>query len=113
MNKKEYINYVSMLVTSQFLTHAINNWFDNNEPDIHVIIGNNSLKMAKEIKQCNDPWIEKHPTVGIIAWNGKNQFQVIKHCKINYSLAQNDLTTLAKGMISSLSRDMKKLLEGA
>ena len=71
------------------------------------------LKMAKKIKKCNDPWIEKHPTVGIIAWNGKNQFQVIKHCKINYSLAQNDWTTLAKGMISSLSREMKKLLEGA
>ena len=71
------------------------------------------LKMAKEIKKCNDPWIEKHPTVGIIAWNGKNQFQVIKHCKINYSLAQNDWTPLAKGMISSLSKEMKKLLEGA
>lgn len=42
MNKKEYVNYVSMLVTSQFLTHAINNWLDNNEPDIHVRIGNNS-----------------------------------------------------------------------
>lgn len=42
MNKKEYVNYVSMLVTSQFLTHAINNWLDNNEPDIQVRIGNNS-----------------------------------------------------------------------
>ena len=42
MNKKEYSNYVNMLVTSQFMTHAINNWLDNNKPDIHVRIGNNS-----------------------------------------------------------------------
>ena len=71
------------------------------------------MEMAKKIKNSNDPWLKKHPKVGIIGWDGKNQFQIIKHCKINYSLAQNDWTTLAKGMISSLSKEIKKLLEGA
>lgn len=71
------------------------------------------LKMAKEIKKCNDPWIEKHPTVGIMGWNGKDSFKTIKLCKIDYEIPANDWTTLAKGMISSLSKEMKKLLEGA
>ena len=71
------------------------------------------LKMAKEIKACKDSWLEDHPTVGIIGWDEKKTFKVVKRCKINYSLAQNDWTTLAKGMISSLSKEMKKLLEGA
>ena len=71
------------------------------------------LEMAKEIKKCNDPWIEKHPTVGIMGWNGKDSFKTIKLCKIDYEIPANDWTTLAKGMISSLSREMKKMLEGA
>ena len=71
------------------------------------------LKMAKEIKACKDSWLEDHPAVGIIGWDEKKTFKVVKRCKINYSLAQNDWTTLAKGMISSLSKEMKKLLEGA
>ena len=70
------------------------------------------IEMARKIRSINDPWLEKYPQVGIIGWDGKDSFKAIKHCKINYSLAQNDWTTLAKGMISSLSKEMKKLLEG-
>ena len=66
------------------------------------------LKMAKEIKGSNDSWLKAHSTVGIIGWDEKTKFKVIKHCKINYSLPQNDWISLAKGMISSLSGEMKK-----
>ncbi len=66
------------------------------------------LKMAKEIKERNDSWIKSHPAVGIIGWDEKETFKVVKHCQINYSLPRNDWMTLAKGMISSLSGEMKK-----
>lgn len=68
------------------------------------------LKMAKEIKGSNDSWIKSHPAVGIIGWDEKETFKVVKHCQINYSLPRNDWMTLAKGMISSLSNKMKRLV---
>lgn len=65
------------------------------------------LEMAKRIKTCNDSWLENHPTVGIIGWDEKNTFKVVKRCKIKYLLPENDWMTLAKGMISSMSKEMK------
>lgn len=65
------------------------------------------LEMAKKIKTCNDPWLENHPTVGIIGWDGEKTFKVVKRCKINYLLPRKDWMTLAKGMISSMSKEMK------
>lgn len=65
------------------------------------------LEMAKRIKTCNDSWLENHPTVGIIGWDEKNTFKVVKRCKIKYLCLKNDWMTLAKGMISSMSKEMK------
>lgn len=51
---------------------------------------------------------KKHPKVGIIGWDGKESFRAIKMCKINYQIPINDWMTLAKGMISSMSKEIKK-----
>lgn len=66
------------------------------------------MEMAKKIKNSNDPWLKKHPKVGIIGWDGKESFRAIKMCKINYQIPINDWMTLAKGMISSMSKEIKK-----
>jgi hypothetical protein len=66
------------------------------------------MEMAKKIKNSNDPWLKKYPKVGIIGWDGKESFRAIKMCKINYQIPINDWMTLAKGMISSMSKEIKK-----
>lgn len=66
------------------------------------------IKMAEKIKVTNDSWLKDNPDIGIIGWDGKDSFKIIKRCKINYSLPANDQTTLAKGMIESMSKELRK-----
>ena len=70
------------------------------------------IEMARKIKSINDSWIEKYPQVGIMGWDGKDSFKVIKLCKINYEIPINDWMTLAKGMLSSMSKEMKATIKG-
>ena len=51
--------------------------------------------------------------VGIIGWDGKDSFKIIKRCKIKYRIPNNDWITLAKGMILELSNAMKEQLKGS
>lgn len=67
------------------------------------------MKMARKIKDSNDYWLADHPSVGIMGWDGKTTFRVIKQCKPNYLIPDNDWKQLAKGLISSLSRDVKDM----
>lgn len=63
--------------------------------------------MAEKIIKTNDSWLEKYPDVGIMAWDGKESFRIIKRCKINYgSLPVNDWKTLAQGMLLKMSEYM-------
>lgn len=71
------------------------------------------LEMAMKIKKRNDCWISQHPTVGIMAWTGEDNFKIIKRCKEKYDVKDNDWHTLAKGMMSSLSQELKTLREPA
>lgn len=66
------------------------------------------MQMAKEIKQTQDPWLKDHQSVGIIGWDGKNHFKIIKFCKKKYFLPHDDWRMLARGMIVSLSKEVKK-----
>ena len=67
------------------------------------------MKMARKIKDSNDYWLADHPSVGIMGWDGKTTFRVIKQCKPNYLIPDNDWKQLAKGLISSLSRGVKDM----
>ena len=68
------------------------------------------ISMAYKIKQNNDPWLINNPTIGIIGWDGKDTFKVIRRCKINYQLSKEDWIVLAKGMILKLSNLYKENL---
>ena len=67
------------------------------------------MKMARKIKDSNDYWLADHPSVGIMGWDGKTTFRVIKQCKPNYLIPDNDWKQLAKGLISSLSKDVRDM----
>lgn len=71
------------------------------------------IDMAFKIRKNEDPWLLKYPTVGIMGWDGKDSFKVIKRCKIKYRIPNNDWITLAKGMILELSNYMKEQLKGS
>lgn len=71
------------------------------------------IDMAFKIRKNKDPWLLKYPTVGIMGWDGKDSFKVIKRCKIKYRIPNNDWITLAKGMILELSNYMKEQLKGS
>lgn len=71
------------------------------------------MDMALKVIQKKDPWLLKYPTVGIMGWDGKDSFRIVKRCKIKYRIPNNDWITLAKGMILQLSNAMKKQLKGS
>lgn len=71
------------------------------------------IDMAFKIRKNKDPWLAKYPKVGIIGWDGKDSFKIIKRCKIKYRIPNNDWITLAKGMILELSNAMKEQLKGS
>lgn len=66
------------------------------------------IKMAEKIKDKRDKWLEDYPTVGIIGWDGKESFKIVKRCKIRYGIPIYDFKNLALGMILSLSKELKK-----
>ncbi len=66
------------------------------------------IEMAREIKSKRDSWLDDHQSVGIIGWDGKKTFKIVKRCKEKYFLPNDDYRVLARGMIVSLSKEVKK-----
>lgn len=65
------------------------------------------INMANKIIEKKDSWLVKYPNVGIMAWNGNEEFEIIKRCRINYNVAINDWITLANGLILKMSRELR------
>lgn len=60
-------------------------------------------KMAKEILEKKDHWLEEHKDVGIMAWDGKSKFKIVKLSKINYDLPINDWRSLALHLMKRMA----------
>lgn len=65
-------------------------------------------KLAIKIIKNNDSWLKEHKGVGIIAWDEDKKFKIVKRCKINYSIKDNDWKMLAKGVIVGQFEMIKK-----
>ncbi len=105
LNQKQLLNLMHQIKPNEPLPKEIDGY--------KVKLCDDYSKRHLKVIQKKDPWLLKYPTVGIMGWDGKDSFKVIKRCKIKYRIPNNDWIALAKGMILKLSNYMKEQLKGS